>query len=190
MIQRLIDLQADTAATADHGTLGRYVSGKCRCAECRFAVAAYERERRLARARGEGNGIVPASDAKHHLERLVSRGYSLNQIALRADTNVALLRRVLAGGSNIRALVSGRILKVKQAKTKRSRGVPAEKTKQMLRELMARGYSMSQLARWLWGATYAANISRLLTCSHVRKSTEQLVRVLCVWIETGKLRRS
>jgi hypothetical protein len=119
---------AELAAGRDHGDRLRYRAG-CRCFRCRRANTAYEAARKIARAAGEGNGIVPAAKARAHLKALSAQGVGRRSVQAASDERAILAVTSAAAGDG--ALVS------------------AKATWKMLDQLIDDGYTRTYLAAQL-----------------------------------------
>lgn len=137
---------AELAAGRPHGDRLRYMAG-CRCFDCRRSNSAYEAARKIARAAGEGNGIVPAGKARAHLKALSLRGIGRRSVAAACDVADTILGDIIAGRkTRIRAATERAILSVTPAAASDGVLVPARATWRMLDELIADGYTRRKLA--------------------------------------------
>jgi hypothetical protein len=137
---------AELAADRGHGDRLRYRAG-CRCFSCRRANTAYEAARKLARASGEGNGIVPAAKARAHLKALSAQGVGRRSVRAACDVANTVLADIVSGRkTNIRAATERAILAVTAAAAGDGALVPAKATWKMLDQLIADGYTRTYLA--------------------------------------------
>lgn len=137
---------AELAANRNHGDRLRYMAG-CRCFDCRRANSAYEAARKIARAAGEGNGIVPSGKARAHLKALSSQGIGRRSVAAACDVADTILGDIISGRkARIRAGTERAILAVTPAAASDGVLVPAKATWKMLDELIADGYTRRKLA--------------------------------------------
>lgn len=140
---------AELAANREHGDRLRYMGG-CRCFACRRANSAYEAARKIARAAGEGNGIVPAAKARAHLKALSARGVGRRSVGAASDVSDTVLSDIISGRkANIRAGTERAILKVTRAAAGDRALIPAMDAWRMLDELIADGYTRRELGRLL-----------------------------------------
>jgi hypothetical protein len=136
---------AELAADRDHGDRLRYKAG-CRCFSCRRANTAYEAARKVARAAGEGNGIVSAEKARAHLKALSAQGVGRRSVHAASDVAMTVLADVMSGRkTNIRAATERAILAVTAGAAGDGALVPAKATWKMLDQLIADGYTRTYL---------------------------------------------
>lgn len=152
---------ADLAEGKPCGTRVRYYGG-CRCFDCRRANSAYEAERKLARARGECNGIVSAERARAHLDWLSAQGVGRRTAADSAKVASSIVCEIASGQRpNIRQQTERRILAVTITAAADGASIDAAATWVLLDELLASGYSKTRLATELAGRwTKALQLSR------------------------------
>ena len=140
---------AELAADRDHGDRLRYKAG-CRCFACRRANTAYEAARKIARAAGEGNGIVSAEKARAHLKALSAQGVGRRSVQAACDVANTVLADIVSGRkTNIRAATERAILAVTAAAAGDGALVPAKATWEMLDQLIADGYTRTYLGAQL-----------------------------------------
>lgn len=140
---------AALAANRGHGDRLRYMAG-CRCFDCRRANSAYEAGRKIARAAGQGNGIVPAAKARAHLAALSEQGVGRRSVSAACDVADTVLGDIISGRKvNIRAATERAILAVTAAAAGDRALVPAKATWKLLDELIKDGYTRSELGRLL-----------------------------------------
>lgn len=137
---------AELAADREHGDRLRYMAG-CRCFACRRANSAYEATRKVARAAGEGNGIVPAAKARAHMKALSAQGMGRRSVGAACDVADTVLSDIISGRKiNIRAATERAILAVTADAAGDRALVPAKATWKLLDQLTADGYTRSDLA--------------------------------------------
>lgn len=139
----------ELAADRDHGDRLRYMAG-CHCFRCRRANSAYEAARKIARAAGEGNGIVPAAKARAYLKALSSQGVGRRSVSAASDVSATVLSEIIAGRkTNIRAATERAILAVTADAAGDRALVSAKGTWKLLDQLLEDGYTKSELAQRL-----------------------------------------
>lgn len=133
------------------GTRLRYYAG-CRCDACRAVSAAYERDRRAAKARGEGNGLVSAAPARAHLIWLSASGVGRKTAADAAKVASTVVCLVIEGKRlKIRAQTERRILAVTVDAAADRAYIDAAPTWKLVDALLASGYSRKRLASEMAG---------------------------------------
>lgn len=153
---------AELAANRAHGDRLRYMAG-CHCFLCRRANTAYEAARKIARAAGEGNGIVPAGKALAHLKQLSAQGVGRRSVGAASDVGDTVLSDIISGRKvRIRASTERAILAVTKAAAGDRALISGRATWKMLDELIADGYTKTELARHLGsnGKTPALQLKR------------------------------
>lgn len=126
-----------------HGTRARYVSAKCRCAECRRSNREYAR----TRAHAESNGLIDASPARAHMLGLSAAGVGKRAVASASDVALTVLEQVRSGKSTrVRANTLKRILAVDVEAASDHAHVPAKATSAALRELQRLGLTKQEIA--------------------------------------------
>jgi hypothetical protein len=169
---------ADLAANRDHGDRLRYLAG-CRCFDCRRANSAYEAGRKIARAAGEGNGIVPANKARAHLRALSACGVGRRSVGAACDVADTVLSDIISGRkTNIRASTERAILRVTHEAAGDRALIPAKGTWKLLDQLIADGYTKSELARRLGYKTPALQLKRDLVTVRSAYLVERLFEQL------------
>ena len=137
---------AELVEDRPHGDRIRYLSG-CRCALCRQANTAYERERRLARKAGDWNGIVDATKAREHLLALSACGVGRRAVSAATDISEAVLLAIRTGKKlKLRARTERRILSVTADMASDHALVDASSTWQLVRELKQAGITLTRIA--------------------------------------------
>lgn len=150
----------ELAASRDHGDRLRYMAG-CRCFQCRRSNSAYEAQRKIARAAGKGNGIVPASKARAHMKALSEQGIGRRSVSAASDVSDTVLSDIIAGRkTNIRAATERAILAVTSAAAGDHALVPAAATWKLLDQLIDDGYTKGELAQRLGNKTPALQLKR------------------------------
>jgi urease accessory protein UreE len=151
---------ADLAANRPHGDRLRYLAG-CRCFDCRRANSAYEASRKVARAAGEGNGIVSAAAARAHMKTLSAQGVGRRSVRAACDVADSVLSEIITGRkTQIRASTERAILAVTKDAAGDRALVPAKATWKLLEQLIADGYTKSELARRLGNKSPALQLKR------------------------------
>jgi hypothetical protein len=176
------------AQSLPHGTRARYSSG-CHCAPCRAANTAYETERAKARARGDYNGIVSAEPVVAHLRELSAKhGVGYKSAAEAANVSRTIVAQMLSGERrHCRAMTAKRLLSVDASCVADGARVKARQAWRLLDELIADGYTKTQLAEWL-GST--ANPPQLqYSRDHMTAASVLKVQRLYKAIRAGRMRR-
>lgn len=151
---------AALAADRPHGDRLRYMAG-CRCKECRGANTAYEKQRAIARKAGDWNGFVGAARARSHLAVLSAAGVGRRQVADASGVADSILFKIISGDrAQIRARTERSILAVTQAAAADRALIDAGPTWVLLDELLATGYTKTQLAHELGYKTHALQIGQ------------------------------
>lgn len=136
---------AELAASKPCGTRLRYYAG-CRCFACRMANSAYEAERKAARDRGEGNGLVSAEPAREHLAYLSANGVGMKTAADAAKVAPSIVVKIIYRQRlKIRAQTERRILAVTIAAAADGSLIDGAATWLLLDELIASGYSKRRI---------------------------------------------
>lgn len=132
-----------------HGDRLRYMAG-CRCDQCRRANTAYETERVKARKAGDWNGLVSADKARAHLASLSAKNVGRRSVSDVTGVAGSILMEIIAGRkSKIRARTERLILTVTEAAAADHALIPAKATWKLLDELLADGYTKTELAHQL-----------------------------------------
>jgi len=156
-----------------HGTRARYVSGRCRCDDCRRANREYAR----GRSRSEPNGLVDAEPARAHLLELSANGIGRRAVAAACDVALSVLQDVRTGRKpRIRAETSRRILAVDAGAMADHGIVSARDTRKALAELRHAGLTKREIAERL--GSRAATPSLQLTRPRVTAINALKVRRL------------
>lgn len=129
-----------------HGTRLKYVGG-CRCTECRAANTQYERDRAKARKEGDWNGIVDATPARLHIEKLAAQNVGRRAIGAATDIGDTILSEIKAGTRRfIRARTARKILAVTVDCRADHALVSAKRLWRCVRDLVDAGYTKAALA--------------------------------------------
>lgn len=152
----------ELAVDRPHGHRLKYMGG-CRCFACRRANSDYERERQVARANGDWNGIVSAAAARSHMHKLSRLGVGRRAIGAASDVAQTVLAEIRTGRRlKIRARTERKIMAVTIGCASDHAVVPAARTWRKLERLLEEGFTKRQLARLLGNEalTPALQISR------------------------------
>lgn len=151
---------AELAADKPHGDRLRYLGG-CRCDACRAANTAYERSRNVARAAGDWNGIVSADKARRHIKKLSKLGVGRRAIQAATDVADTILSEIRSGTrKNIRARTERLILAVTTDVRGEACLVPAGPTWALIDDLIAAGYTKSEIALGIGRKTPALQLDK------------------------------
>lgn len=151
---------ASLAAERHHGERLKYLAG-CRCDLCRAANSAYERQRKLARAEGDWNGLVPADKARRHINKLSRAGVGRRSISACSDVADTVIFDIKTGSKKqIRARTERKILAVNKAMLADGALVPASETWEYINALLSEGYTKTELASALGYTTRALQLSK------------------------------
>ena len=186
---RFIAIRA-AAARREHGTRARYVAGRCRCMLCRAANSRYQTERERAR-REQGNcrELVDAGEARRHLLKLSRQGVGYKLVAEAAKVSISVMAKIRFGTrKRIRANTARAILAVTATNAPLGDAslVDSGATWRILDELLERGFSKAQLAKWLGHETPAIQIKR---GGKITARTAFEVARMAEKIDAGLLRR-
>lgn len=183
-VERLAALRAG-AEGKPHGTRARYVAG-CRCESCDEANKAYRKDIYQRHKAGLFNPIVPAETARQHIKKLSKHGVGNRSIADVSGVRYRTISAIRSGEKlRIRKSAETAILSVgTDAATGRAR-IDAKPTLKALSELVERGYSKAQLARWLGYTTGDLQIRGPL----ITAETAAKVRRMVALLDAGKLKR-
>lgn len=170
---------------AAHATRSCYMMG-CRCLRCRAANSRYSCMRDAERRAGRTNKLVSTERVRAHLEVLSALGVGYKSVAAASGVSRTCIAMYKSGQRLwIREQAEARILAVDAAARAGNSLVDAGPTWARLDELISRGYSRAQLAKWL-GMRHPHlqfNRRRVLWRTAVR------VEKLCRLLDAGKLRR-
>jgi hypothetical protein len=180
----------EAAARSEHGTRARYVAAGCRCMLCRAANSRYSVERdRARREDGDRRELVDAGEARRHLRKLSRQGIGYKQVAESAKVSINVTAKILSGArKRIRANTARAVLAVTKANALLGDNslVASGPTWRKLDELLGRGYSKAQLAKWLGHKAPALQIKR---GGKITARTAFEVARMAEKIEAGLLRR-
>lgn len=169
-------------ANRPHGTRLRYASG-CHCAPCRASNAHYERERKMARLRGEWNGIVDAAPAREHILKLAKAGVGFRSVADAASVARTVVAEIKSGQKHrVRAETARRILAVTPEAVADNANVPAGPTWRRIRALLKEGFTHKSLAARLGSKAKVPSIQygRRLVKARSAMRVEKLCNLLGV----------
>jgi hypothetical protein len=139
----------EACAARPHGTRQRYIGG-CKCVPCRAANSRYESERQHAKRNGDWNGIVDAAPAREHIQQLSRQGVGRHSVAAASDVPDSILWGIVTGTRpRCRARTLRKILAVDEGARAGNARVDPGPAWSMLDELIDRGYSKAQLAKWM-----------------------------------------
>ena len=151
---------------ADHGTNACYVLNRCRRPECVAAKTTYNRRLIARRVREGENGrlMVPVAAVKRHLRSLSKQGIGYLTVAELLGVAPSNLSKIAGqwdasrtswtsprGPRRIHADLARRILAVTVSDVSGGQKIPAEPTWRLLDELIALGWTKSELARRITG---------------------------------------
>lgn len=135
----------DAESKHAHGTRLRYHAG-CRCSECRGANTAYERERAAERRAGQP-GFVGAQNVRRHLLKLQRLGIGRRTMADASGVAESRVHAILKGRvRRLTAKKAARLLALDESARADRNKVPADRTQQLVAELVEEGYTKQQLA--------------------------------------------
>lgn len=187
-IQRIAALKI-AAARRPHGTRARYIGASCRCMLCRAANSRYQCSRDARRRTGDfPDGNVSAETARLYILRLRHKGIGYKAVADAASVARSIIAKILRGERlQIRASTEQRILACDSGARADGALVYSAGTWKLIDELLARGYSKAQLARWLGRMTPSLQLNRpgKITARNA-SAVERMYRL----IEAGKLARA
>lgn len=131
-----------------HGTNSRYVSGKCRCAECADAARKYNRDLEERRKNGTSNPRVPADAARAHIEKLSEAGIGYLRVSRLAGVNHNIVWNIKRGErKNCSFQTEQKILGVTEDMVSEGTTIDAKETMGKVQELLNLGMSKSAIAR-------------------------------------------
>lgn len=169
---------AELAQDKPHGTRLRYIAG-CKCFHCRRANSDYERQRKVARAAGDWNGLVPADKARAHLMILSRRGVGRRAVSAASDICSTVLQDISSGRkSRIRARTERKILSVNASMVSDHALVAPGRTFKLIEQLRQEGFTKTELARRLGYRNQALQFNpKRMTARNVAR-VERLYRSL------------
>lgn len=174
--------------TYQHGTYVSYTIGRCRCADCREATAAYQRRRRQLKAQEQWGvrqpDLVDAQPVRDHIAALRAQGIGWWRIGTLAHVPKKVMSR-LAGYDDptrpqrrVHRDTANRILAVTADDIAPGAQIDAAPTVRRLRALSALGFFRTELADRL--DTHPQNIGYLVNGhrSKVKVATARAVAAL------------
>jgi hypothetical protein len=176
------------AASSPHGKRARYAGG-CRCLLCRAAHAAYARKSRLRKKNGESRAIVSAAAARVRIMELTKLGVGARSISDAADVADTIIRDVKSGKQRrMRADAVGRIVALSADVARGDANlVPAHRSWVLIDELVSRGWTQVQLAKFMGYAGEKPKLPK--RTPRIWARTAHKIEKLFRHIEDGKLRR-
>ena len=167
-----------------HGTKAKYVIERCGCEPCRQANRAYERARIHAMHRPDEAWVpyVPAGPVRRHLEALQAQGVGHKTVAQLAGLSASSVGKILypsryrgmGTSKRVREETARRILAVTADQAAGAQKVPATPTWALLDDLIARGWTKSELARRLGQNGPGLQVSRSTVRASTARKVEQL----------------
>lgn len=152
----------------EHGTVARYrwgVTGNepgngCRCFECSDAVYRYERARRHAREAGVP-AFYDATEVREHLLWLRSVGVGRRRISQVTGIAVSTIKALRDGHrTRVRPETADKLMGVSLAMASPGTNIPGGPTFALVDELLAMGYTQTELCRRLGMRTRGLNLRR------------------------------
>lgn len=123
------------------------------------------------------NGLVSPRKARGHLRKLSAAGVGRLAVAAASDVGTTTICKILNGRKRfIRADVERRILAVSTDALSDSALVPATKTWKLLDELIARGFTRSEIAKRLGLKSRPVQIARGMVLARTALAVEKLYR--------------
>lgn len=169
---------AELAAHKPHGTRIKYLAG-CRCDDCRQANCAYAKERARAIRAGEWNGFVSAAKARRHIHKLSALGVGKRSIATCTDIATSIIDGIKNGTrKKIRARTEKLILAVTKDMLPQSALIDAAPTWVLINQLLAEGYTKSELALSLGYKSPALQIKKNMVTTRIAEAVKRLHRNL------------
>jgi hypothetical protein len=169
-----------------HGTLNRYVSGRCRCQPCRDAKSAYARHRNRQLAYGRWEGYVDAWPCRVHVQGLLDAGVTLGRIAVLAGLSASTVKRLMQGiprsggvrAERVRAETAEALLNVRADLDglQDTAWIDSTGTRRRIQALAALGYSLKEQAEAI--GRHATNFRLVLARETVLVGTARMVRDL------------
>ena len=159
-----------------HGTRARYISGKCRCADCRKANTAYQKYRDAAKKRGESNPLVLAGRAQAHLLWLQEHQIGRRTVKKVSGVAVSVIQKIVRGQKRqIRRSTEQKLLSVTLEHAGGNTLVPADKTWERIKALQNAGWPKARIAKALG---YAVGALQLRKTRVTRKSADAVRDIL------------
>ncbi|MDR2220989.1 MAG: hypothetical protein LBE24_10510 [Methylobacillus sp.] len=187
LLNRGLKPASTLAADKPHGTRIKYMGG-CRCAPCKAANTAYERERSIARKQGDWNGLVPASRARQHILALSRDGVGRKAVCAASDVAESIVVAIRSGQkTQIRAQTERKILAVTRDARSGHALVPAIRTWRLIDKMLRWGYSKSELAKRLGYANRALQFQKTNVTVRNAFDVQQLYNAIVNEREAEKL---
>lgn len=177
-----------SAVNCPHGTRARYRSG-CKCMLCRAANSRYNCQRDAARKQGDTRDLVDANPARLHLKKLGKLGVGYKSVAAAASIATSVVAKIRSGEKKrIRKHTERAILAVTKEAIADSALVCAAGSWKLLDELIADGYTQTQLAKWLGSKAKVPALQ--VKQGQVTARTAMKIKRMHAAIQAGKLRRN
>jgi len=183
--ERIADL-VQRAKSYSHGTRARYNADHCRCFQCRLANSRYKSQR-------QPNPLVSSTPAREHIRRLAHKGVGYKSVAAAASTSATIVWQIRNGlRPRIRQKTLDRILATDVAAASGHSLIDSKPTWRLIDELVGRGFTKSQIAKWMdyapraSGADYAIQFKR---GKPITAANAARVRKVYELLKAGKLRR-
>lgn len=123
------------------------------------------------------NGLVSTKRARAHLRMLSRAGVGRDSVAAASDVGTTVLSEVMSGRKRfIRAATEKRILGVSKDALADSAVVPADRTWQLLDDLLARGFTKREIARRLGLKSRSITFKRGKVLARTELAVEKLHR--------------
>jgi hypothetical protein len=132
--------------------------------------------------------MVDAAEARAHILALARRGVGRRSVAAAADLNVSTLYKIRSGErGKIRLATARAILAVDEDSRADKSLVSAERAWRILRALLRRGYSKTQLAAWMGSKARVPSIQ--LRAEWITARNAAKVEKLWRMVNAGRLQR-
>jgi DNA-binding CsgD family transcriptional regulator len=174
--------------TYEHGTYAKYTLERCRCTDCRAAVAAYRRQHVKNKLFGKA-GNVDAEPVRAHVRKLKAAGLGYKKIAELAGLNPKTVNTLFRGRpergtpppSQIRKTTADKLMAVRPKIMSPKQCVPALPFWFMVADMMELGYSKKWIAEQL-GHKNALQIGR----DNIHAQTAHAIASLHAVTKTGR----
>jgi DNA-binding CsgD family transcriptional regulator len=174
--------------TYEHGTYAKYTLERCRCTDCRAAVAAYRRQHVKNKLFGKA-GNVDAEPVRAHVRKLKAAGLGYKKIAELAGLNPKTVNTLFRGRpergtpppSQIRKTTADKLMAVRPKIMSPKQCVPALPFWFMVADMMELGYSKKWIAEQL-GHKNALQIGT----DNIHAKTAQAIAGLHAVTRTGR----
>lgn len=178
---------------ADHGTLSRYVQGKCRCEPCRSTAVRYNKKLRSDRYQGRER-LVDAESIRAHVAHLQQQGMSFRAISQAAGWASRNALATALSRTRVRRDTAERILAVQPTSDIRpTRYTDATGARRRLQALASIGWPSRQLAHAL-GQKDPSLVQRIQSgkATSIRQGTAQAIADLYnkLWNHQGPSQRT